>query len=102
MNNGNKDGGCEKGNDCDYLHPKICPSSFKNKTCKFIDTDKKCTRGYHLKNTKSCRDKKDKPMNDFLGMMKTLVDKGGRESQKKKEEENNPILTLLSLIGRSL
>ena len=41
-------------------------------------------------------------MKDFLGMMKTLVDKGGKENQKKKEEENNPIITLLSLIGRSL
>ena len=46
-------GGCNLGEQCDYVHPSLCSSSVKNKTCSHIGSDKKCPKGYHIKGTRS-------------------------------------------------
>ena len=48
INNGRHNGGC-RDKDCTNYHPKICSSSYKNRTCTSVE---KCTEGFHLKGTK--------------------------------------------------
>ena len=48
INNGRHNGGCRE-KECENYHPKICNSSYKNRTC---SSEGKCTDGFHLKGTK--------------------------------------------------
>ena len=52
LNNGNGTGGCTFGEKCKFVHPKICPSSLKDKTCDNCGPGVRCRRGFHLRGTK--------------------------------------------------
>ena len=76
MANGNLDNGYQLGKDCDWIHPMICSSSLKDRTCRFLGTDSKCRRGYHIRGTKPVADqpaqkKPDPPV--ILGLLLKLV-----------------------------
>ena len=49
--NGTNNGGCSDKDKCGSVHPTMCTSSLKSRTCSKFGTGEKCREGYHLKNT---------------------------------------------------
>ena len=53
MNHGEGAGGCKSSSECNLAHPRMCKEPVSKGTCKFIGTDSKCTRGFHVRGTKA-------------------------------------------------
>ena len=62
MENGCGNGGCDKGEQCKFAHPKMCKSSMDTRKCKY----KPCKAGYHLKGTIKEDNSGDRDSNDKL------------------------------------
>ena len=53
-NFGSAKGGCSKGNDYEFTHPKLCKFSQKLKKCPYMKDGERCRFGYHVKGIVYC------------------------------------------------